>query len=441
MKKSKKKKTSKVSSDKKIRYGNLSVQQKPFLPLAENPKSQKIWRFRFLQVFYILFIFFLPTQLGKHFFPAFAYLNGVRVDYLAPTLYLSDILAFAIALFNFRLVVNFFKNKKILLGLFLLLVNVFLAKNQWLAFYFWFKAVEFLLVFFLGTQLFKAVSRKIFLLMASAAAVFQLVLASFQFIDKHSLQGIFYWFGERLFTLSTPGIAKASFQGVEILRPYGTFSHPNSLGGFFLLAYFFILVDKRFSKLLTFKYSSLFFSACLVFLSFSKLAIVTFLILNIIYWFFDKKLTCWWCKFSRAVALLVLTLIFSQATGDPLTVAKRIELVKNSLLIFQRHPWFGVGLGNYLLAQNQIASQYWLFFNQPVHNIFILFLVETGLLIGGVIIYLFWNQAYRLFRVNPYVILVVLLTGFFDHYWLSLQQNFLLLALIYGSVSTATLTD
>ena len=43
-------------------------------------------------IFFYLLILFLPTQLGKHFWPNFSYVYGVRIDYLSPTLYFTDIL-------------------------------------------------------------------------------------------------------------------------------------------------------------------------------------------------------------------------------------------------------------------------------------------------------------------------------------------------------------
>ena len=49
-------------------------------------------------LFYLL-ILFLPTQFGKHFFPAFSFVSGVRVDYLSPTLYLTDILVLFLFIF------------------------------------------------------------------------------------------------------------------------------------------------------------------------------------------------------------------------------------------------------------------------------------------------------------------------------------------------------
>ncbi|PJC80629.1 hypothetical protein CO008_01405 [Candidatus Roizmanbacteria bacterium CG_4_8_14_3_um_filter_36_12] len=418
------------------------------IPFPSTPAniSKKIWHLRFLKILFILLLFFLPTQLGKHFFPPFSYLNGIRVDYLSPTLYLTDIIVFLLFIFNFKTVVNFFKDKRILIGLGLLFINVIFANNQPVAFYRLIKIVEFVVVFSLGQQLFKMIKEKILLIILFLIAGFHLTLAIFQLVFRHSIQGIFYFFGERFLSLSTPGIAKATIQGIEFLRPYGTFSHPNSLAGFFLLLYFFVLTNKKFNKYLVLKYLVVFIFSCLVFLSFSKVAILTFLILNTSFLILpagrqalNTKITCRICKIAQIIGPIIVSLIFPQATTDVLTIEKRIELVKNSLNILLNNLLFGVGLGNYLIAQAKFSSRYLLFFNQPVHNIFFLYLAETGLLAGGLTIVLIGKFIYKMVRVNPYLILVILLTGLFDHYWLTLEQNFLLLALIYGSVSRSFL--
>ena len=44
------------------------------------------------KILLFLTILFLPTQLGKHFWPQFSYIYSLRVDYLSPTLYFWDIL-------------------------------------------------------------------------------------------------------------------------------------------------------------------------------------------------------------------------------------------------------------------------------------------------------------------------------------------------------------
>lgn len=395
---------------------------------------------------FLLFLFFLPTQFGKHFFPSFSYLNGVRVDYLSPTLYLTDIIVFFLFIFNFKSVVNFFKNKTVLISLGLLLVNAILAKNQPVAFYRLIKIVEFLIVFSLGQQLFKIVKEKTLLIILLLNGSFQLILTILQLVFRHSIQGVFYFFGERLFSLSTPGIAKATVKGIEFLRPYGTFSHPNSMAGFFLLLYFFILTNKKFNKYLVLRYSVAFILSCLIFLSFSKVAIITYLLLNIIYFYSSLiikpiKTICKPCIISKALILSVISFIFLQVTTDVLTIEKRIELVKNSLNILLNNLLFGVGIGNYLIAQAKFSSKYLLFFNQPVHNIFLLFLSEAGLIISAIFLLQCFKtlKSTKIRRKHAFIILTVIITGLFDHYWLTLEQNLLLLALIYGSVSRSFL--
>src|SRR4051812_29891213 len=46
----------------------------------------------FSSLLYFLLLLLLPTQLGKHFWPPFAFVHGLRIDYLSPTVYLTDLL-------------------------------------------------------------------------------------------------------------------------------------------------------------------------------------------------------------------------------------------------------------------------------------------------------------------------------------------------------------
>lgn len=392
---------------------------------------------QFSSVLFILFIFLLPTQLGKHFFPSYSYLNGIRVDYLSPTIYMTDILVFFLFILNFKVVIEFFKNKNLLIFLCLLVVNVLMAKNQLVALYGFIKIIELLIVFFLGKLLFGKVGEKKVLMTFFLSGIFQLFLSMMQMVLKHSQQGLFYFFGERLFGLSTPGIAKATLNGVELLRPYGTFSHPNSLAGFFLLLYFFVLVYKDFDKYPIFKYLNLFVFSILIFISFSKVAILTLLFLNTIYYLFNSKIKCIPCKLARVLVPVFVSLVFLFAITDPLTVDKRLELMKNAFSIIRKSPIFGAGLGNYLIIQSKFGSIFPLFFNQPVHNIFLLFVTEAGFFISAVIFKIFLSA--KLKKEGMIIVLVVIITGFFDHYWLTLQQNLLLFGLVYGAASSSFL--
>lgn len=391
---------------------------------------------------FFIFLFLLPTQFGRHFFLDFSYLSGVRVDYLAPTVYLTDIIILLLAIVNLKIILKFFKNKKILISLFLLLINVLFSRLPVISFYWYIKIIEFLIVFSLAKKILAVLKEKFILMALLTSGLFELSLSLIQLINKHSVQGIFYYFGERLLSLSTPGVAKASLQGVEFLRPYGTFSHPNSSAGFFLLLYFFVLIYKKFNRYLALKYLFLFISSILIFISFSKTAIVSYLILNIFYFLLNTKIRCRICKIARMTALFIVSLIFLSAATDPLTINKRIELVKNSITIILRYPIFGVGLGSYLVEQAKFSSRFYLFFNQPVHNIFLLFVSETGLLIGGLLLYQLINLLIqqRLTKNHWLLIFVIIFTGFFDHYWLTLQQNFLLMGLVMGAILSQPLS-
>src|SRR3972149_7133823 len=49
--------------------------------------------------FFYLLLVLLPTQLGYHWWPSWALVLGRRIDYLSPTLYVTDILIFFVILF------------------------------------------------------------------------------------------------------------------------------------------------------------------------------------------------------------------------------------------------------------------------------------------------------------------------------------------------------
>src|ERR1035437_8081006 len=70
------------------------------------------------KLFFYLLILFLPTQLGKHFWPNSSFVYGLRLDYLSPTLYFTDILILLIFVFSLPQLLQLIKNssKKYLLG-------------------------------------------------------------------------------------------------------------------------------------------------------------------------------------------------------------------------------------------------------------------------------------------------------------------------------------
>lgn len=379
---------------------------------------------------YIL-IFLLPTQLGKHFFFDFSYVSGVRVDYLAPTVYLTDLMAFGLILINRQRVFSFFKQKKILIFLCLLLINIIFSRSKPIALYTFIKLVELIAVYVVFNR---NLLKPVYLIWAFlGGGLIELTLALIQFITKHSIQGIFYFLGERYLTLSTPGVAKTAFSGVEFLRPYGTFSHPNSLAGFYLLLYFFVLTNTKFGSYRLVKNALLFVSSLLILISFSKVAIGVLVLLNLAYlWQHRSSLSCRFCFFSRLTTLVVTGLVFLSVSNDPLTIKKRLELFSQWANLIPYHWLTGVGIGSYVSAIGINKNFSLDTLNQPVHNIFLLALAELGIPLSIVTILLWKNWLIGFIRNNIFVVLAIIITGLFDHYWLTLQQNQLLLGTILG---------
>ena len=397
-------------------------------------KKYLSWK-KLSEYFIYFFILLLPTQFGKHFFFDFSYISGVRIDYLAPTLYLTDIIAIILFVLNWKSIVASLNAKTFIFFAGLILLNIIFSLSFPIALY---KSLKILEIILILTVIHKnKLSLKNIIWAFLIGGLFEFLLSIFQFIHKKSLDGFFYFFGERHLNLSMPDIAKASYNGLEILRPYGTFSHPNSLAGFYLLIYFFVISYKPFEKYFFLRHALLLVSSMLVFLSFSKIIIGIYLILNLYY--IIKRTTaynCILCLVSRVLILFTLSYTFLTAHGDPDSITKRLQLLSNSFTIILQNPVLGVGQGNYLIAQSKFPIPYSYHFLQPVHNIFMLFLTESGLLLTVPTVYFIFKRLKK-YVTDAYTLplLAVLLTGLFDHYWLTLQQNMLLIPVVFALLS------
>lgn len=112
------------------------------------------------------------------------------------------------------------------------------------------------------------------------------------------------------------------------------------------------------------------------------------------------------------------------------SVVVRQELNTAAVKIWQQSPIVGVGLGNFLVKLPEFLPKKSVYFLQPVHNIYLLILAETGI-IG--LLFFFWIIQKGLgVSINTIPIILLLLLGLVDHYPLTLQQGQLLLALAIG---------
>jgi len=379
-----------------------------------------------------LLLFLLPTQLALHFWPSWAFVFGIRVDFLSPSIYATDILAVILFLLNLmsdgRSLLKFLTKYKFYVLTFLLfaVINTTFSTSPFESAYKWLKIAEFAFVaYYFSKQKVLEISSIIKTLLLSSA-VFSLI-GILQFIKGGTVGGVLYFLGERTFNLNTPGIALVVINGVSHLRAYSTFSHPNSLAGFLGIVIILVLTNghlKR-SKL---KILALVVSSVCFILTFSLSAYAG--ILAVLFFYFISKKH----KLFRPAVYIFLFLSITLSLLLPLTssfilnrfpeisqnLSQRLDLAIISGKLISQRFFSGQGLGTFII------SAPWL--RQPVHNIFLLVFAETGVL--GLLFF-----GYIIFKVmikNPLVFIFIIITGLTDHYWLTLQQNLLLLSILCG---------
>lgn len=400
-------------------------------------------------LFLFLFLLSLPTQLALHFWPPFSFIFGLKIDYLAPKLYLQDIIFLLVLIFNKNSLfskLKTIKKESFFLVFFLFVVNLYFSLNRYITLFAWIRFFEFFLLFFLVSSQ-KKKFFPMFVKLLPFFVFFEFFLSLYQMVYGKSANGIFWIFGERKFNLLTPGIAKTSLFGKVFLRPYGTFSHPNSLAGFFLVVFIFLFFIPKKTIL---EKISLFFCFLIILFSYSQSALFSlflFFLLSFLTPFFPVKIK------SQKIIFIFLFILISAFSFLPLLIEKNFSspslidrnfLLQSSLLIFKQKPLFGVGLNNFIIALSKLeifSGKKYLF--QPVHNIFLLSLNETGILGFSLLMYFLSKLFIKILNTREknqrqtyfFVFLAFLFTGFFDHYWFTLIQNQLLISLLFGLIA------
>jgi len=398
------------------------------------------------QYFLLLSFFFLPVQLNYYFWPTYSLLSGLRSDLLSPTLYLTD---FFFVPLTFYAIIYFFKNERIvrfsvICFCLYLLMRSFLTPSPTLAFYY---SLRIFQIGFLSYLLYTSIKNKLFnqifrvSLLISAVCVTSLAIA--QFLLDHSVGGLFYYVGERTFSSQTPGIAHVIINGDKILRPYASFPHPNVLAGFLVAAIAFVLSQLTFTEVKKkLKYSlPLLFISCGVFLTFSRAATISLLFIYVLWILKSKKYTSVLIGGILAFFIYILTPAGNHLFSTVLTedaVVKRIFLLNAGITLFTKNIFIGIGPGHFLPSLSTLFPTLTLSFLQPVHSLFLLFLVELGIigvLFGSYILRKIMKLRSFHFSLQSISFLgVIAILGGLDHYLWTLQQGRLILVILLAGL-------
>lgn len=323
-------------------------------------------------------------------------------------------------------------------------MNILIATDPMVAIYKWLRIGQFLITFFYLRKN-KELIKENLIKIVPVWIVFESLLAMAQIANNGSLNGIFYWLGERSFSFNTIGIAQISVLGRGLIRAYGTFSHPNSLAGFLLIGLLlWYWMKKKINSLwwwvvlwfgllgiLVSGGRTIWFLAFGLVLAFivlgmkgkrDKLSLV-FLILGILF-------------FVLALVNLEYPLANFLSGWDVNGFNKRMQLNVVSLKMIKESPWFGIGLGNFLVRLPEFQKNSGIYWLQPVHNILLLAWSQIGVL-GLFLGFLWFNKTINWKKMNiifKLILGVVLISGMVDHYWLTLPQNVWLLVLVLGLI-------
>ncbi|EKD53435.1 MAG: hypothetical protein ACD_61C00043G0003 [uncultured bacterium] len=368
-----------------------------------------------------LIVFLLPTQLGLHFWPDFARAAGIKVDYLSPTLYLTDILLVAFILLNLKPIFHWLRSHlpPTIIFLAYVLLNSVFGVSPANSIFWWLRFLLYLL-FFLTLLLRKVTWSQIktSLLISTILVIFLQVLETTR---QSSIGGLFYWLGERTFSTSTPGLAHLSFFGYDFVRAPATFSHPNSLAGFLLVVYYLLHIKKSplWQRLAVFLG---------LILTFSKAALLAFVLVISFHLGSLALIGCF-------LLISVFQIFLPNLPGLFPFISDRLFLLAPVKDIFSSSPLLGVGLGGFIpsLVSHLPGSFLLPAKIQPVHNLPLLSLLETGIVGLILLSVLIKRNLKRILKPEVLALLaLIIITGAFDHYWWTLPQNKLILILAWA---------
>lgn len=290
-----------------------------------------------------------------------------------------------------------------------------------------------------------------------AGAVVQAGLGIYQFLSQSSFASTL--FGMAMHDPRALGTSVVEFGDQRWLRAYGGLPNPNVLGGYLVVALAVLihgstkaLKHKNIERLVGWGMLLVFLTG--IFFSFSRAAWIAAIVV-MGYWGIGllknrtRRNLVYVLLTTFYVLLLVLTFRPLVATRIFHTETARLEIksrtervseIKESWELIKKHPFLGVGIGNYTQAlARDVRPGDPLYSYQSVHNVLLLVFAELG--IFGIALFLFllyvlWRQS-----KNYLLLTTVYVLFLFDHYFWTLPFGILLFWAILGLSTHKTQTQ
>ncbi|MFC1750457.1 O-antigen ligase family protein [Pseudomonadota bacterium] len=429
--------------------------------------------FKASRAFLALFLLTFPFQIRKLVFYPEIFVTGNFNYYISFFVYLADLLLVCSFIFYG---ISFLRKERVkfkgfgyreffaylMVFLLLMVVSVFVSEVKEISLFQTFRFLELLLLYVLITN--EVLKKKEVLRYFIFGMCFQAVIGIGQYILQGSvgLRAI----GEPIIGSDVQGVAKMDLGGEKVLRSYGTFSHPNVFAGLLVAAIVFTFSAFRNKIGYILPVVAL---LCLGLLfTFSRTGILAIGTVFLMYVsLIDRKIPIKTVLlFASIIMFFVVTFNLEDVVwsrfilgGDTQAGIERIDYMNISKRMISDRPW-GTGLGSFTLEMQDYTSDKlapWT--HQPVHNIYLLFINELGL-VGGLFftfligfLFLKLVQALKFLKDKAedrdYCIMLlallmgIIIMGLFDHYLITIYQGqvmlFIYLALAGSFLNSSSL--
>jgi len=290
------------------------------------------------------------------------------------------------------------------------------------------------------------IDRRILLGAVVLNGMIQAVFIIFQSMDQMVVAHKWLGIAEQIPT--TSGVAVVVTEAGRWLRAYGTMPHPNIVAGLLVISLcaaiiVWLEVNHYMTRVLLLASIALMSTGLL--LTFSRSAMIIWCVCLVL--FISLKRSSYKLVLVSGITISLIGALYwplitarTSATQyiEQLSITERSDQLTEAWQLFTHYWPEGTGIGQYTLLVSTTSNP------QPVHNIFLLQLVELGILITivwygfiGLVIYYSLQNPKKVTALHV-LIIALLGLGLFDHYFWTLPSMLLLFCLILGIILQPT---